>query len=99
MLLKIYLVFCLIIFLLYEMCICEITQEAKRKYKDIVLNNIEKKSFLETLCAQIRMFIISFIPIINLSMFYSVLFQSNKIKNFTFNEIDRRIQQDIKNNK
>lgn len=81
------------------MCICEITQEAKRKYKDIVLNNIEKESFLEALCAQIRMFIISFIPIINLSMFYAVLFQSNKIKNFTFNEIDRRIQQDIKNNK
>lgn len=81
------------------MCICEITQEAKRKYKDIVLNNIVKESFLEALCAQIRMFIISFIPIINLSMFYAVLFQSNKIKNFTFNEIDRRIQQDIKNNK
>ena len=83
MLLKIYLIFCVITFLLCEICIYEIAQEIKREYEDVLIQHKQKIGFSESLCTHIRMFIMSFIPIINFSLFYVVLFQIDKIKNLT----------------
>lgn len=95
MLLKIYLIFCVITFLLSEMCIYKITQEIKREYKDI----LQEIKLLEGICPHIKMFIMSFIPIINLSLFYVVLFQIDKIKNITIDKIkiDTQIKQNSNN--
>lgn len=86
--LKIYCVFCIIVFILIELCIYEGIQKAKRKYADKIKENRNKAKAnpIETLCVHIRMFIACFIPIVNLGMFWLVLFngiqvQENAIKN------------------
>jgi ABC-type Fe3+ transport system permease subunit len=85
--LKIYCVFCIIVFILIELCIYEGIQKAKRKYADKIKENRNKAKAnpIETLCVHIRMFIACFIPIVNLGMFWLVLFngiqvQENAIK-------------------
>ena len=85
--LKIYCVFCIIVFILIELCIYEGIQKAKRKYEDKIKENRNKAKAnpIETLCVHIRMFIACFIPIVNLGMFWLVLFngiqvQENAIK-------------------
>jgi len=70
-----------------ELCIYEGIQKAKRKYADKIKENRNKAKAnpIETLCVHIRMFIACFIPIVNLGMFWLVLFngiqvQENAIK-------------------
>ena len=69
--LKIYCVFCIIVFVLIELCIYEGIQKAKRKYADKIKANRDKtrSNPLETLCVHIRILITCFVPIINLGMF------------------------------
>lgn len=85
--LKIYCMFCIVVFILMELCIYEGIQKAKRKYADKIKENRNKAKAnpIETLCIHIRMFIACFIPIVNLGMFWLVLFngiqvQENAIK-------------------
>lgn len=85
--LKIYCMFCIVVFILMELCIYEGIQKAKRKYADKIKENRNKAKVnpIETLCVHIRMFIACFIPIVNLGMFWLVLFngiqvQENAIK-------------------
>lgn len=85
--LKIYCMFCIVVFILMELCIYEGIQKAKRKYADKIKENRNKAKAnpIETLCVHIRMFIACFIPIVNLGMFWLVLFngiqvQENAIK-------------------
>ena len=96
LLLKIYLVFCVLTFLLCEMNLYEIIQEAKREYSDIIKQNKQKIKFFEILCNHIRMFIISFIPIINFVLFYMLLFKYDKMKKSTFDEVDTKINRNNK---
>ena len=85
--LKIYCMFCIVVFILMELCIYEGIQKAKRKYADKIKENRNKAKAnpIETLCIHISMFIAFFIPIVNLGMFWLVLFngiqvQENAIK-------------------
>lgn len=89
-LLKIYIGFCLITFLVVEMGMYEIQQQAKRKYADKISGNWnkQKQSFLEKLCVHIKMFIICFVPIVNIGMFWAVLFNGVKIQEDVLNKIN-----------
>lgn len=82
--LKIYCVFCIIVFVLMELCIYEGIQKVKRKYTDKIKENKNKNKAkanpIETLCVHIRIFITCFVPIINLGMFWSVLFNGIQVK-------------------
>lgn len=78
--LKIYCGFCIITFILMELRIYEEIQKAKRKYADKIKENKVKTNLLETLCVHIRMFVMCFIPIINLGIFWSVLFNGIQVQ-------------------
>lgn len=80
--LKIYCVFCIVVFLLMEICIYEGIQKVKRKYADKIKENKDKAKAnpLETLCVHIRVFIACFVPIVNLGMFWSVLFNGVQVQ-------------------
>lgn len=84
LLLGIYLVFCSIVFLLYVITflLYEINIH-KITYTDIIKQYEQKiKSTKKILCIHMKMFIISFVPIINLLMLYTLLFQNDKIKSY-----------------
>lgn len=68
--LKIYCMFCIVVFILIELCIYEGIQKARRKYADKIKANKDKTRAnpLETLCVHIRVLIACFIPIMNLGM-------------------------------
>ena len=81
--LNIYCVFCIIVFVLIELCIYEGIQKAKRKYAD---------NLIETLCVHIRIFITCFVPIINLGMFWSVLFNGIQVQENVMKKVDNAIK-------
>ncbi len=93
--LKIYIGFCLVTFLVVEISMYEIQQQAKRKYADKIKenNNKQKQSFLEKLCVHIKMFIVCFVPIVNLGMFWVVLFNSVKVQEDALNKVDKEIKE------
>ena len=88
--LKIYCVFCIIVFILIELCIYEGIQKAKRKYADKIKENRNKAKAnpIETLCVHIRMFITCFIPIVNLGMFWLVLFNGIQVQENAIKKVD-----------
>ncbi len=88
--LKIYCVFCIIVFILIELCIYEGIQKAKRKYADKIKENRNKAKAnpIETLCVHIRMFIACFIPIVNLGMFWLVLFNGIQVQENAIKKVD-----------
>lgn len=92
--LKIYCMFCIVVFILIELCIYEGIQKAKRKYADKIKKNKSKARFnpLETLCVHIRIFIMCFIPIINLGIFWSVLFNGIQVQENAMKKVDDAIK-------
>lgn len=94
LLLKIYLGFCLLTFLVIKIGIYETIQNAKRKYAKEIEDNGQnaKSSFLETLCVHIRMFIVCFIPLINLVLFWAILFNNSAVQNNAFDRIDKQLK-------
>lgn len=88
--LKIYCVFCIIVFILIELCIYEGIQKAKRKYADKIKENRNKAKAnpIETLCVHIRVFIACFIPIVNLGMFWLVLFNGIQVQENAIKKVD-----------
>ncbi len=93
--LKIYIGFCLVTFLVVEIGMYEIQQQAKRKYEDKIKENKNKhkQSFLEKLCVHIKMFIVCFVPIVNLGMFWAVLFNNVKVQEDALNKVDKAIKE------
>lgn len=93
--LKIYCVFCIIVFVLIELCIYEGIQKAKRKYADKMKANKNKTRAkpLETLCVHIRILITCFVPIINLGMFWSVLFNGVQVQKNAMKKVDDAIKE------
>lgn len=98
--LKIYCVFCIIVFVLMELCIYEGIQKAKRKYADKIKENKNKTkaSPLEILCVHIRIFVTCFVPIVNLGMFWSVLFHGIQIQDNAMKKVDKAIKESEGNN-
>lgn len=96
--LKIYCVFCIVIFLLMEICIYEGIQKIKRKYVDKIEENKNKVKAnpLETLCVHIRIFVTCFVPIINLGMFWAVLFNGVQVQNNIVKQVDDAIKKSEK---
>lgn len=92
--LKIYCMFCIVVFILMELCIYEGIQKAKRKYADKIKANKDKITAnpLETLCVHIRIFVIYFVPIINLGMFWSVLFNGIQVQENAMKKVDDAIK-------
>lgn len=92
--LKIYCVFCIVVFILMELCIYEGIQKAKRKYVDKINENKNKAKVnpLETLCAHIRVFVTCFVPIVNLGMFWSALFNSIQVQENMMKQVDDAIK-------
>ncbi len=88
--LKIYCMFCIVVFILMELCIYEGIQKAKRKYADKIKENRNKAKAnpIETLCVHIRMFIACFIPIVNLGMFWLVLFNGIQVQENAIKKVD-----------
>lgn len=98
--LKIYCVFCIIVFVLMELCIYEGIQKAKRKYADKIKENKNKikASPLEILCVHIRIFATCFVPIVNLGMFWSVLFHGIQVQDNAMKKVDKAIKESEGNN-
>lgn len=92
--LKMYCGFCIITFILMELRICEEIQKAKRKYADKIKENRNKSkaNLIETLCVHIRIFITCFVPIINLGMFWSVLFNGIQVQENAMKKVDDAIK-------
>lgn len=88
--LKIYCMFRIVVFILMELCIYEGIQKAKRKYADKIKENRNKAKAnpIETLCVHIRMFIACFIPIVNLGMFWLVLFNGIQVQENAIKKVD-----------
>ena len=82
--------FCILVFILIELCIYEGIQKAKRKYADKIKENRNKAKAnpIETLCVHIRMFIACFIPIVNLGMFWLVLFNGIQVQENAIKKVD-----------
>lgn len=95
--LKIYCMFCSVIFLLMEICIYEGIQKIKRKYADKIEENKDKAkvNVLETLCVHIRIFVTCFVPIINLGMFWAVLFNGVQVQNNIMKQVDDAIKKNM----
>lgn len=93
--LKIYIGFCLVTFLVVEMVMYEIQQQAKRKYADKISENRDKQkqNFLEKLCGHIKTFIICFVPIMNILMFWAFLFNGVKVQEAAFNKINEQLKE------
>ena len=98
--LKIYCMFCIVVFILMELCIYEGIQKAKRKYADKIKANKDKTraNLLETLCVHIRILITCFVPIINLGMFWSVLFNGVQVQKKCYEKVDDAIKESEENN-
>lgn len=90
-----YIGFCSVTFLIVEMGMYEIQQQAKRKYANKIRENQnkQKQSFLEKLCVHIKMFITCFVPIVNIGMFLAVLFNGVKVQETVFNKIDEQLKE------
>ena len=98
--LKIYCVFCIAVFVLMEICIYEGILKAKRKYADRIKENRNKAKAnpIEILCVHIRIFITCFVPIINLGMFWSVLFNGVQVQKNAMKKVDDAIKESEENN-
>lgn len=81
-----------------EICIYEGIQKIKRKYADKIEENKNKVKAnpLETLCVHIRIFVTCFVPIINLGMFWVVLFNGVQVQNNIVKQVDDAIKKSEK---
>lgn len=92
--LKIYIGFSVLTFLVILMQAYLLTKKIKRKYPDIIgeFSKNNKSGILEKLFEYIRILIICFVPMVNLSLFIVVLFKAEDFEN----RVLQRIQENIK---
>lgn len=89
MILKIYLVFSLLTFIVLLMQTYITGQELKREYPDLVreFNQKHKSGVLEKIFTWTKVLIICFVPIINIGVFYVSLFDTDGIEEKTLNKL------------
>lgn len=92
--LKIYIGFSILTFFVVLMQAYVLTKQTKRRYPEIAqeFSKNNKSGILEKLFVYIRLFIICFIPVVNLSLFIVVLF---KVEDFE-DRVLQRLQENIK---
>ena len=95
---KFYCVFCVLAFIFMELCIYESIQKVKRKYADQIKMNKDKARAnpLETLCVHIKIFITCFVPLINLGIFWSVLFNGIQVQENAMKKVNDAIKESEK---
>lgn len=76
--LKIYIGFSILTFILVLMHNYVLCAELKREYHNIYKGS--KSGVLETIFVYVKILIICFVPIVNIGIFYSVLFEAEKLK-------------------
>lgn len=88
--LKIYIGFSILTLILLLMQTYILSKQFKREYPDIA-NDIKNKSsqqnILEKIFIWTKTFITCFVPIANICIFYSFIFQSDEVKASAFNKI------------
>lgn len=89
--LNIYIAFSLLVFVLVLMQSYTTNKKIKREKPDIAseLEIKNKKSILEKIFSVIKIFITCFIPIINVCIFYAVLFKEKEIEESVLNDISK----------
>ena len=92
--LKIYIGFSVLTFFVILMQAYLLTKQFKRKYPDIIqeFSKNNKSGILEKLFEYIRILIICFIPVVNISLFIVVLFKAEEFEN----RVLQRLQENIK---
>ena len=73
-----------------------LTKQIERKHSDITqeLNKNNKSGVLEKLFEYIKIFIICFVPIINMLLFFVTLFNSEEVEKRALQRIRKRIEVD-----
>lgn len=80
MILKIYVIFCLLVLILSELCIYNAIHNFKRKHKDIINKNKDEfePDIICIMYTQLKLITFCFIPILNIGIMYAAL--SNKVE-------------------
>lgn len=89
----IYIGFSLLTFILVLLQVLILTNKLFKKYKDKIDNNHEK-DYLSLIFETLKILIISFIPIINIAMFYVVVFYGNKLEGMMVGKIEEQLKSD-----
>ena len=92
--LKIYIGFSVLTFFVILMQAYLLTKQIKRKHPDIIqkFSKNNKREILEKLFEYIRILVICFVPMVNLSLFIVVLFKAEDFEN----RVLQRLQEKIK---
>lgn len=80
--LKIYIGFSILTFVLLIMQSYIITKDLERKYPDVIKQYLDKNktNILEKIFSYTLIFVGCFVPIVNIGIFYTSLFESDKTK-------------------
>lgn len=89
LLLKIYIGFSILTFIMLMMESYMITKQLKRKYPELVkeYNQNNKKTVLEVIFSHIKAFVSCFVPIINIVILYVSLFNREEMEEKSLNKI------------
>ena len=89
LLLKIYIGFSILTFIMLMMESYMITKQLKRKYPELVkeYNQNNKKTVLEVIFSYIKVFVSCFVPIINIVILYVSLFNREEMEEKSLNKI------------
>lgn len=71
-----------------------VTKKIKREHSDIAekLKKKSKKGILETIFSYTKILITCFIPIINLCIFFAILFKEDEVEKKVINSISNKIE-------
>lgn len=91
MFLNIYIAFSLLTFVLILMQSYMVVKKIKREHPDDVdkLKKKSKKGFLETIFSYIKIFIICFVPIMNIFVFCAILFKEKEVEEKVLNDLSK----------
>lgn len=92
-----YIAFSLLTFILFSMQMYLIEKDLKRKYPNAMIEykRDNKTNIIEKIFSNIINFVICFIPIINVGIFYIVLFKRKEIQEEQFKYLDKYIKEDF----
>ena len=70
-------------------------KQLERRYPDLVskFNKNNKQSVLEKVFSYIKIFVSCFVPIINMGIFYVILFENNKVEEKVLNKMKEDIKE------
>ena len=70
-------------------------KQLERRYPDLVskFNKNNKQSVLEKIFSYIKIFVSCFVPIINMGIFYVILFENNKVEEKVLNKMKEDIKE------